>query len=265
MLRATDLSYPRSGRPLLAGVSLDVSPGQFHAVLGPNGAGKSTLLKLLAGDLPASSGTISLDGRALPDWPLRELASRRAVLPQQESLRFGFTARDVVALGRLPCAGLGAEGDTQVIDLALQAAGVAHLADRRYPELSGGERARVQFARVLAQVWDGDADAAAPPRYLLLDEPTASLDLAHQYDCLRQARAFARRGGGVLAVLHDPNQVMAFADRVSLLREGRIIACGPPLEVLSATTLSALYGINVQRVTTPGRETPVIVVDPAAS
>ena len=257
MLRATDVSLIQSGQCRLAPLSLELRPGEVHAVLGANGAGKSTLLQLLCGDLQPSTGSVSLDDRVLADWPIARLAGRRAVLPQQESLRFGFTAREVVLLGRLVSASNGADEETRIIDEALRAAGVSHLGDRRYPTLSGGERARVQFARVLAQVWN---DKPGPPSYLLLDEPTASLDLAHQYDCMRQVRAFADRGGGALAVLHDPNQAMAFADRVSLLRSGELIASGPPAEVLTAERLSELYGIRVALAQAPGTARPYIVV-----
>ena len=242
MLSARQVSLRRDARDLLAAVSLDVAPGEVHAVLGPNGAGKSTLLRVLAGDLAADSGAATLDDRALSRWPLDLLARRRAVLPQHESLRFGFTAAEVVALGRLPWGDASGETQRRIVDEALQALGVAELADRRYPTLSGGERARVQFARVLAQLAGADADE---PRYLLLDEPTASLDIAHQYRCLQQMRRFAASGGGVLAVLHDPNQALAFADRVSLLDRGRLIASGTPAETLTAERLSSLYGIEL--------------------
>ena len=257
MLRANDVSLVQNGQRRLATLSLELRPGEVHAVLGANGAGKSTLLQLLCGDLQPSTGSIRLDERPLPAWPLAKLAARRAVLPQQESLRFGFTAREVVQLGRLMSASNGSSEERRIIDAALHATGVHHLADRRYPTLSGGERARVQLARVLAQVWN---DKPSPPSYLLLDEPTASLDLAHQYDCMSQVRAFADRGGGALAVLHDPNQAMAFADRVSLLRAGELIASGPPAEVLTAERLSALYGIRVLLAQAPGAERPYIVV-----
>lgn len=257
MLRAIDVGLTQNGRRRLAGLSLELHPGEVHAVLGANGAGKSTLLQLLCGDLQPSTGSVSLDDRPLSDWPVARLAARRAVLPQYENLRFGFTAHEVVELGRLASASMGMSEESRIIDQALRAAGVSQLAGRRYPTLSGGERARVQFARVLAQVWN---DRPGPPAYLLLDEPTASLDLAHQYDCLSQVRAFANRGGGVLAVLHDPNQAMAFADRVSLLRSGELIASGPPADVLTAERLSELYGIRVELAQTPASSRPYIVV-----
>lgn len=264
MLQAVDLSLQTRAGPhsstRLSGVSLTLQPGEVHAVLGANGAGKSTLVQLLAGDYAPSSGRVLLDGRPLSEWPLRELAVRRAVLPQQETLRFGFRAREVVALGRLPHGQPSPQREADIVDSALAAAGVTHLSERLYPSLSGGERARVQFARVLAQVWtDTDSDGGTA-RYLLLDEPTASLDLAHQHLCLSQARAFAARGGGVLAVLHDPNQAMAFADRVSLLREGQLIASGPPSSVLTAEHLGRVYDIEVAIIEHSAAPHPLVVM-----
>lgn len=242
MLAAHDVTIQRSGQRLLACVSLSVTPGQVHAILGPNGAGKSTLLGVLAGDLPPDSGRVTLDDRDLSNWELSALARRRAVLPQQESLRFGFTTAEVVFdLGRLPWGEADGDLRRRIVSQAMQATGVEAMAAQRYPTLSGGERARVQLARVLAQL----AGDPAEPRYLLLDEPTASLDLAHQYQCLHQMRRFAANGGGVLAVLHDPNQALAFADRVTLLQHGRLVASGAAAEVLSAERLSALYGIEL--------------------
>ncbi len=234
----------RDKRVLLGGVCIDVIPGEVHAVLGPNGAGKSTLLRLLAGDIEPDEGGVTLDSRPLPAWPLHQLAQRRAVLPQHDSLRFGFTARQVVALGRLPFAGAGSADDTRIVHEALTATGVEVLANRRYPTLSGGERARVQLARVLAQLWPDARDPS--PRYLLLDEPTASLDLAHQYECLKQMRRFAANGGGVLAVLHDPNQALIFSHRVTLLSGGRVFASGRAADVLTADRLSELYGLPLE-------------------
>jgi iron complex transport system ATP-binding protein len=241
MLIANDVGVRRGTRKLLDSVSISVTPGEVHVILGPNGAGKSTLLGVLAGDIKPDNGAVQLDQRALADWPLDALARRRAVLPQHESLRFGFTAAEVVSLGRLPWGEADSAAHRRIVDESLDMAGVLSLAHQRYPTLSGGERARVQFARVLAQLV-GDTTEAP---YLLLDEPTASLDLAHQYQCLRQLRRFAAAGGGVLAILHDPNQALAYADRVSLLQNGQLIATGAARDVLTAERLSALYGIEL--------------------
>lgn len=249
-LIADQLSYQRGTRTLLQACSLELRAGEVHAVLGPNGAGKSTLLKLLAGDLVPARGTVLLNGKPLRQWTARERARQRAVLPQQESLSFGFSAREVVALGRLAAAQHSTAHEQEIVTAALQAADAAHLAERRYPTLSGGERARVQFARVLAQVWQ---PTPLGTRFVLLDEPTASLDLAHQHACLRMARQFAAGGAGVLAVLHDPNLALHYADRATLLCCGETIASGAPAEVLSVQHLRRVYGMEIDVIEARGR------------
>lgn len=244
-LRAEALRFALRGRVLLDEVSLRVASGCVHVLLGPNGAGKSTLLRLLAGDLRAGSGAATLDERPLAAWDALALARRRAVMMQREHLPFPFTAAEVVALGRLPWQRDGRRADERAwIAEALAMAGASALASRRYPQLSGGERARVQFARALAQI----IEPAAAPRYLLLDEPTASLDFAFQHECLATLHRLSRDGVGVLAILQDPNLALRYADTVSLLDHGRIVADGTPEEVLTPERLHAVYGLAMTRV-----------------
>jgi len=272
-LAAEQACYRVDGRNLLDQVSLALRPGEVHAVLGRNGAGKSTLLRLLAGDMQPHSGRVMLNGRALSAWTPRARARMRAVLPQSESLRFGFTVEQVVALGRYASPQRPPPIERRIVREALELAGVADLAQRRYPSLSGGERARVQFARVTAQIWEplteADTDAGGDgsgggPRYLLLDEPTASLDLAHQHDCLLQARCFAASGVGVLAVLHDPNLALRYADRTTVLDHGRVIGRGPTRELLSRELLERTYGIGIELVHSAGEALPVVIAHPGA-
>ncbi|WP_447645627.1 heme ABC transporter ATP-binding protein [Nocardioides zeae] len=220
------------GRAILDGVDLDVRPGEVLVLVGPNGAGKSTLLGVLTGDLVPSSGGVEIDGRPVASVRARELARARAVLPQQQRLAFGFRAREVVEMGRAPWHRTpAAADDLAVIAAAEDRADVAHLATRLFPTLSGGEQARVSFARVLAQ--------ATP--VLLLDEPTAALDLQHQEAVLRVARDEAAAGAGVVVVLHDLSLAAAYADRVCVLSGGRVRAVGPPREVLTAALLTEVY------------------------
>ena len=265
-LAAQQASYSVDGRKLLDQVSLALTPGEVHAVLGRNGAGKSTLLRLLAGDIQPGSGSVMLNGRALSAWTPRARARMRAVLPQSESLRFGFSAEQVVALGRYASPQHRPEIERRIVGEALHLAGVGELAQRRYPSLSGGERARVQFARVMAQIWeplpDTVSDAGGGARYLLLDEPTASLDLAHQHGCLLQARCFAASGVGVLAVLHDPNLALRYADRVTVLEHGRVLGQGPTRELLSRELLERTYGIGIELVHSAGEALPVVIAHP---
>ncbi|AXQ29566.1 heme ABC transporter ATP-binding protein [Solimonas sp. K1W22B-7] len=258
-LRALDAGYDADGRSLLGRAALAATPGEVHAILGPNGAGKSTLLKLLSGELRPARGEVMLDGRPLAQWDLGALARRRAVLPQDEQLGFGFLVEEVVALGRLPCPRHPPAREEHILRQTLEAAGVAPFWGRSYTSLSGGERRRVQLARVLAQVWEPLAEG---PRYLLLDEPTASLDLAHQHASLTAARRFARDGNGVAVVLHDPNLALAYADTVSLLADGAVVACGAPAQVLDAPRLRSVFGIEATVLQPAGWPHPVIATRP---
>ncbi len=263
-LVADKVSYSVDGRALLESASLRLEPGRVHAVLGPNGAGKSTLLKLLSGDLDPASGSVELNGRPLPEWSPLALARQRAVLPQAHALAFGFTAAQVVALGRLPCPRLPAAEETARIRDALGQAGVTELESRRYTTLSGGERARVQLARVIAQVNDPlEGKLKGLARFLLLDEPTAHLDLAHQHDCMRSARRLAARGLGVLVIVHDPNLALRYADAVTLLNHGKVVAHGRPEEALTEGALEDVYHVPVRVLRAAGREYPVAVVGEA--
>lgn len=241
MLVAERVSLEAEGRLLLDAVSLQLRPGEVHVLLGPNGAGKSSLLRLLAGDVQAQAGQVLLNGRRLQDWTARERARLRAVLPQGDNLRFGFTAAEVVGLGRLAARTGSPEQEAALIEQALSDTDAQALAARRYPSLSGGERQRVQLARVMVQlVTPGSQDLR--DRYLLLDEPTAALDLAHQHSCLALVRQKAREGAGVLAVLHDLNLALRIADRVSLLHQGRLLAQGAPDEALQPELLQQAFG-----------------------
>ncbi|MFE7799472.1 heme ABC transporter ATP-binding protein [Nocardia sp. NPDC057440] len=237
-LRAIGVSIDRRGatgtgsRRVLEAVDFDVVAGQVVALVGPNGAGKSTLLAALAGELAPTEGTVELDGRSLAHWSALDMARRRAVLPQSHTVGFPFTAREVVAMGRAPWVRTELRAlDDQKIAAAMAATDVEHLAARSFPTLSGGERARVALARVLAQ------DTAT----LLLDEPTAALDLGHQEAVLNLATTRAEAGAAVVVVLHDLGIAAAYADRVAVLESGRIAADGPPRAVLTSELLSRVY------------------------
>ncbi|MEV0248684.1 heme ABC transporter ATP-binding protein [Nocardia sp. NPDC050712] len=233
-LRAKGLCVDRRGaaRRVLDAVDFEVAAGEVVALVGPNGAGKSTLLAALAGELEAATGVVELDGRALTHWTPLDMARRRAVLPQTHTVGFPFTALEVVTMGRAPWARTERRAeDDALIAGALAAADVAHLAARPFPTLSGGERARVALARVLAQ------DTPT----LLLDEPTAALDLGHQEAVLKLAADRAAAGAAVVVVLHDLGLAAAYASRVAVLEAGRVAADGPPREVLTTELLSRVY------------------------
>lgn len=241
-MRAAEVSVDRGGRRVLESVSIDVLAGEVLALVGPNGAGKSTLLAALSGDCDVSGGHVELDGRPLGEWTGGEMARRRAVLPQQHTVGFSFTAGEVVRMGRTPWirTPLRDEDDAAVAD-AMAACDVTGFADRPFAALSGGEKARVALARVLTQ----------RTATLLLDEPTAALDLGHQEAVLQLAAGRARAGAAVVVVLHDLALAAAYADRVAVLEAGRLAAVGTPREVLTEDRLSRVYGHPVEVVAHP--------------
>ncbi len=243
MIEARALTMRCGRRRLLDEVSLELQPGEVVAVIGPNGAGKSTLLRAMSGELRSEIGVVTLDGRPLAAWHPVDLARRRAVVSQAVALAFPITGRDVVGLGRLPWhATPQAARDVHAVEAALETVGATGIAAQRYATLSGGERQRIQIARALAQL-----DGAAHPAALLLDEPTASLDISHVGVILRLIRRLALQGAAVMVVLHDLNEVSFAADRVMVMAEGRCVAEGPPAAILRPRLLEAVYGIAFQR------------------
>lgn len=251
-LIATDVTVIPDGsrRSILEGASIEVHSGELHALVGPNGAGKSTLFGVLAGDVTPTSGTVTLDDAAVGSIPPKELARRRAVLLQANDVTFPFSAEEVVRMGRTPWARTPAEDDDdRIVAEAMAEADITPLAHRPISSLSGGERARVALARVLAQ----------DTGLLLLDEPTAALDLKHQEDVLRIARDRARGGAAVAIVLHDLNVALAYADRVTLLASGRVTATGSPTEVLTAERIEEVYGQPVDVFAHPATGVPLVV------
>ncbi len=232
VLRAEEASLALGARRVVDGVRLAIRSGCLTAIAGPNGAGKSSLLRLLTGEARASEGRVTLDGADIGGIAPRDLARRRAVLPQSSSLAFPFTVAEVVGFG-LEAA--GRRVTRAGVEAALARVDLEGFETRRYPDLSGGEQQRVHLARVLAQLGDplgaGEAaregDAGRGARFLFLDEPTASLDIRHQLGVLEQARRVARAGGGVVAVLHDLNLAAAFADRLVVMANTSPMASEP--------------------------------------
>lgn len=230
----------------LALVDARLRPACFTAIVGPNGAGKSTLLSHLAGERAPLCGEVVLDGRPLARHGAQALALRRAVMPQDCGVAFDFTAQEVVELGRYPHRGRPGAQEGQIVPRAMELTQVAHLAQRSVTTLSGGERARVHLARALAQVWQPPQDGGA--RWLLLDEPTAALDLAHQHLSMGLLRRLAREQGmGVVAVIHDLNLALRYADEVLLLGHGRC-QTGPVQAVLTPEAIARVWGLECMAV-----------------
>jgi iron complex transport system ATP-binding protein len=260
MLRADQVSVLRGGKPILNEVSCELLAGRLTVVVGPNGAGKSTLLRLFAGEFSPDSGEISFADRALCDWPACDLACRRAVLPQESSLQFPFRVSEVALLGRAPhVRGIESARDHAIADEALQRVDLAAKRDRVFPSLSGGEKQRTHLARALAQVWEPVCGAG---RVLLLDEPTSSLDLAHQHATLSEARRLASEGAAVLAILHDLNLAMTYADDIWVLAAGRLVASGGAVATLRPELIRDVFGVSATLLDCPGLARPYLVLHP---
>lgn len=256
LAEADGLRVRLGGREVLRGVDAAARAGEVLALVGPNGAGKSTLLAALAADLTADDGVVRICGRPAGDWPAPELALRRAVLPQSAALSFPFAVEDVVRMGRAPWAGTRFEDeDDRVVREAMAATEVTGFAARPFSALSGGERARVALARVLAQ--------RTP--LLLLDEPTAALDLRHQELVLRRCRERAAAGDAVVVVLHDLGLAAAYADRAAVLVGGAVAAEGAPADVFTGELLSEVYRQPVEVFPHPRTGAPLVTPlrDPA--
>jgi len=253
-LNIQGLSLSLGGSRLLTDINLNVKHGQLTALLGPNGAGKSTLLKAISGEISRDAGEILFYDRAMQDWPRLQLARLMGVLPQHNSLSFPFRVAEVVEMGLFPLQASQVEAQ-QIVCSALQKVDALHLSERRYPSLSGGEKQRVQLARVLTQL----AQAEQPP-LLLLDEPTSALDLAQQHRVLTLAQQLAHQHGfGVLAVLHDLNQAARYADHLVVIDNGSIQSQGSAHQVLTCDAIEAIWHYRPTLVTDPELGTPVIL------
>ncbi len=249
VIKCENVSVVRGESTILQDVSLHASQGELIAILGPNGAGKSTLLGVLAGDLIPNSGTVSFGEEQISSLTKRELAQRRAVLPQQVTVSFPFSVEEVVEMGRGP---KQTGTDQDLIEMAMKRVDVLEMRSRLYRSLSIGEQARVSMARILAQ----------DTPLLLLDEPTAVLDIGQQEKLMRIVRSLVDDGRTVIAVFHDLNVAMSFADRVVLLQRGKQVAIGAPRETMTAEALSNIYEHKIDVITVNDDTGPVVIPSP---
>lgn len=245
-LSVTDATVRIGSATILDSVSIEAPPASMTVIIGPNGAGKSTLLAVAAGERRPTSGVVRLGGDAVAQLSARQLARRRAVMPQDTTVAFPFTVREVVAMGRTAY-GNRAENDA-VVDETLVIAELVALADRPVNTLSGGEQQRVALARVIAQATPIGEDSV-----ILLDEPTAAMDIAHAEATLNLARDLARRGAAVVAVLHDLDAAAAYADGVILMHRGRVRQVGTVAAVCTAGALTEVYGTPIEVYPRDGR------------
>ena len=241
VLEAVEISVQRGGRTILHNATLRLAQGQCIAVVGPNGSGKSTLLRALAGLWPVSAGSVTLHGKPITQFSRREIAHAISFVPQDTRIDFGFTVEEIVGMGRYMHRGRFAgesAADRAAVARALERCDVDHLRGRAANTLSGGERQRVLIARSLA----------AEPQIVLLDEPTASLDIEHALGILALCRILVQQGQTVVFSIHDLNAAVHYADAMALLNQGLVVQCGPPSAVLSASVLRQVFGVQAESV-----------------
>jgi len=257
-LEARALYYTIGQQNIVDHATISLPSGRLIIVVGPNGAGKSTLLKLLSGELRPTSGDIVCAGEPLRDTPTWRLARRRAVMAQATQLAFPFTVNEVVRMG-LETLGANARSDEAdaIVAQCLRRADINQLAHRKYHTLSGGEQQRTHFARVLCQLAAGRRSEKAQALYL--DEPVASLDLRHQLMLLDVAREGAKSGVAVMAILHDLNLAVAYADTLVVMHAGKIVASGDPAEVLAGGVVADVFGVDLRLCATPPGNIPFVL------
>lgn len=249
MIRAAGVELSFGDVSVLDGVDLQVEPGELVAVVGPNGAGKTTLLRAINGVLEPDSGEVRLDGRRVREMSPRAVSRTLATVPQDTHVGFSFSAEEIVEMGRTPHRSrLDWSDDGQPVEEALERTGTTHLRDRPVDDLSGGERQRILLARAVAQ----------EPDALLLDEPTASLDINHQVQVLNLVEELVEEGLAALAVIHDLDLAARYCDRLALLYDGTIAASGPPEAVLRDSTLADAFDTETAVTRNPVTGTPTV-------
>lgn len=258
MLKAAAISYQVGPTVLLHETTVTFAPGRFHVIMGANGAGKSTLLKVLAGEQQPAAGAVYLEGKPLHHYSKTALAVKRAVLSQHLQLSFPITVEEIVLMGRYPYfATHPTARDKAICNEAMALMHVEHLAERDYTTLSGGEAQKVQMCRVLAQMGDRQA---GEKKVLFLDEPVSHLDVKYQYQLLRAAKALCQEQATVIAILHDINLALAFADRLLFMKEGRLVHDLEQVSALTPAILQEVFGMPAALLYPDGRK-PVVLFE----
>lgn len=257
MLSTSGIQYNIGKKSILSDIQADFAPGSFNMILGPNGSGKSSFLKIFSGEKDHFKGMVSYDGVNIRKIKKEELARRRAVMSQEPELNFPLQVDEVVMMGRYPHFSFRpGQKDESICDAVMNRLDLTQLKYRNYLTLSGGEKKRVQFARVLAQVWERPV---AGNRYLFLDEPLASLDIKYQQGFLQVARELAQEGMVLVAVMHDLNLAIQYADKLFFLKEGRSVAQGAPGEIIHESLIEEVYGVRARVIKNPDNGKPLVV------
>jgi iron complex transport system ATP-binding protein len=263
MLRTENISYSIGKKKILDDISAVFQPGEFNMILGPNGSGKSTLLKIFSGEINGYEGSVFYNNNNISDLRKEELAKFRAVMSQQPELGFPLMVDEVVMMGRYPHFTFNpGKKDETICNEVIEQMNLTSFMDRNYLTLSGGEKQRVQYARVLAQIWDRPASGL---RYLFLDEPLTSLDINYQQEFLRIASEFKKEDTVLVAVMHDINLATQYGDRLFFMKEGKLLAHGRPSEILSESLLEKLFNIKTSIINNPITNTPLVIYTRPAS
>ncbi len=254
MILAKNIHFSIGKKTILQNISLAIRPGSFTAVIGSNGAGKSTLLRIMSGELQPNMGEMLINGTPIQAIKTIDLAKIRAVLNQKVSLSLAFRANEVVILGRQPHQGSNQQ-NLEIVEEVMKLTDTFHLRDRVYHTLSGGEQQRVQMARVLAQL----CDTKNLNTFLLLDEPTSSLDVSCQHLIFQIAKDLAKAGMGVFAIVHDLNLASQYADEIILLKNGKVFSKGTPNEVFTEQILTEVFDYPIQVISFLDEDKPIII------
>lgn len=257
MLRTENISYRIGKKQILKDISLEFVPGEFNMILGPNGSGKSSFLKIFCGEINDYDGNVFYDDKKIQSINKEALARKRAVMSQQPELNFPLSVEEVVMMGRYPHFVFDPHpSDKKICDEVIDRMNLQSFRERNYLTLSGGEKQRVQFARVLAQVWE---NPGLDTRFLFLDEPLASLDINYQQEFLQIAKSFLQSKTVLAAVIHDINLAIQFADKLFFFKEGELKALGKPSAILTESLIEQVFGVKTTIISNPVSGQPLVV------
>lgn len=257
MLKTQDIYYCIGNKLILGGISAEFLPGEFNMILGPNGSGKSSFLKIFSGEIQKYDGTVSYAQEKLSSIKKEDLAKHRAVMSQQPELSFPLMVEEVIMMGRYPHFTFNpGKKDEEICNEVMKRMNLLSFRERNYLTLSGGEKQRVQYARVLAQLWDQEENET---RYLFLDEPLNSLDISYQQEFLQVAREFMNAKSVIVAVMHDINLAIQYADNLFFLKEGKLVAHGKPQDIVTEELIRSVFEIPVIIVSNPVNGKPLVV------
>ena len=257
MLRTENISYSIHKKQILKNVSALFQPGEFNMILGPNGSGKSSFLKIFSGEINKFDGSVFYDDKKIKEIKNEELAKKRAVMSQQADLSFPLLVEEVVMMGRYPHFTFNPnKKDVTICNEVIERMNLAEFTKRNYLTLSGGEKQRVQYARVLAQVWEKPTDGY---RYLFLDEPLNNLDISYQHDFLAAAVELIKDHTVLIAVMHDINLAAHYADNLFFFKEGELVVHGKPKDVLTENVIENVFNVKTKVIENPVTNKPLVI------